>query len=135
MAYLLFLIFTILLFMSFLTLTRYEMRRGERYFKEVRKGLDRKAMHAVAIATHEDLPKVLQGALRALMARMAHDLAHGTLILVRFIERQLAGVVRALRSRHLSAPREGSGTASSFVTTIKDFKAELRNNNRPADEN
>lgn len=110
------------LFAGFLLLTRYEARRGARFFAASRDALDAKIERAAFIATHVNFESFLRDTLRALAAYAAHDLAHFTLLLVRFAERLLTRAVRHLRVNHQivapAAPRP-------FVQAMSDFKREL----------
>jgi hypothetical protein len=125
MGYLTFLVVALALFIGFLGLTRIEARRGARYFAPVRIELDKRAKRVSFIAEHVDFPGFIRDTLRALAARIAHDIAHGSLIAVRFIERLLTRVVRALRERGHGAGRTPAAP-THFVSRMRSLKRELR---------
>lgn len=127
MAYLIFVIISLILFGAFLALTHRESERGVRYFARERANLDAEADRWSLAVAHIDVPTFIRTGLRALVARLVHDAAHGSLIVVRFIERLLTRAVRALRIRHASTAISASAAPSSdFVATMKDLKEELR---------
>lgn len=84
---------------------------------------------------HIDVPTFLRSGLRALAARVVHDVAHGSLLAVRFVERMLTRAVRALRIHHATTVISTNANPSSdFVATMKDFKEELRNGRKTEEE-
>jgi hypothetical protein len=88
------------LLVLFIALANYEERRGSRLILAgSRYALDRKAMRAAFIIKHVDWGAFLWELTRSSSERLLHDLAHSTLIGVRFVERQLTSVVRVLRAR------------------------------------
>ena len=129
MGYIVFLVLSILLFVGFIALTRYEARRGTRVFAASRNSLDAEAERVSFAASHVDLPAFIRESLRALIARIIHDIAHGSLIAVRFIERLLTRIVRALRARRGALPAADAAPQgpTAFVAAMKDFKQELKN--------
>lgn len=120
---------------GFLALTRFEMRRGGvRYMATRRHMLDVEVDRWKSAVEHIDVPVMVNGAVRTLSARLAHDVAHGTLVAVRFIERMLTRAVRALRMHHATTVISTTAHPSSdFVATMKDFKEELRNGRKTVD--
>jgi hypothetical protein len=129
MSNLLFVLTSLILFVAFLVLTRVEMGRGGRFFARQRMALDAEVERWSFVATHVDFPAFIRDGSRALVARIIHDVAHGSLIAVRFLERLLTRAVRALRIHHAHgvAPTASANPSSEFVATMKDFKQELRN--------
>jgi hypothetical protein len=88
------------LLVLFLMLANYEESRGARLILAgSRYKLDMKAMRAVFVIKHVDWGAFLWDLTRSSVERLLHDLAHSTLIGVRFVERQLTTVVRVLRAR------------------------------------
>jgi hypothetical protein len=127
MGYLAFLAAALVLFLGFLGLTRVEARRGARFLAPVRVELDKRARRVSFIVEHVDFPGFIRDTLRAAAARFAHDAAHGSLVVVRAVERLLTRAVRALRERgHGSAGRMPSAP-THFVSRITHLKRELRN--------
>jgi hypothetical protein len=84
----------------FLLLVTYEERRGNRLVLSGRRYLlDKRTTRLAFVIRHVDWGAFLWDLTRTSMERIAHDLAHSTLIGVRFLERQLALAVRTLRAR------------------------------------
>ncbi len=128
MAYLVFLLIALVLFVGFVVLTRQETRRGSRYFAAERMQFDADTERFITVFAHADFPTFVKSIVRALIARIAHDAAHGSLIVVRFLERLLTRAVRTLRIHHASVSVSTTASPSSdFVTAMKDLKQELRN--------
>ncbi|MFZ3043974.1 MAG: BREX system ATP-binding domain-containing protein [Minisyncoccia bacterium] len=125
MAYLIFLLATLILLAGFFVLTQSETRRGMRFFEPQRARLDRNVERAEFILQHVDLGAFLRDELRRLAARVSHDVAHLSLQAVRATERLLTRLVMHLRSRHTvdTAPREN---VREFVKTLSDFKSGLK---------
>jgi len=127
MIYLFSVVLSFILFGGFLALTAYETKRGERFFAPRRRMIDGEAERFAYAVSHIDLAAFVRTGLRALIARLAHDIAHGSLIAVRSVEKLLTRAVRALRIHHASTAISASANPSSdFVATMKDFKEELR---------
>jgi hypothetical protein len=127
MLYLAFVLVSVFLFAGFLWLTRFEAARGAKLFADKRATLDAEAERIETAILHIDLSHFLRMGVRALIARVAHDIAHATLLIVRFVERTLTRAVRSLRERRTlpSVTTDGS-PSSDFVAAMKDFKEELR---------
>ncbi|MEK7080078.1 MAG: hypothetical protein AAB901_02200, partial [Patescibacteria group bacterium] len=113
------------LLVLFLLLTAVETARGKRIFVGARKRLDRKVGQAAFIVEHVDLGAFVRDTLRAGVERILHDIAHGSLIVVRFIERALTRFVRTLRGR-----REEATTAArprrSFREAVRHVRSTVR---------
>lgn len=91
------------LFAAFLVLTHIEARRGARVFAQVRTQLDQKVGKVLFVIDHVDLQGAIRDLLRDGITRAIHDIAHGSLVAVRFIERLLTQAVRALRRKRAEA--------------------------------
>jgi len=131
MAYLIFLAVSILLFAGFLALTAYESRRGSRVLERARAAFDARLERVSFITTHVDLPAYLRDLVRVLAARIAHDLIHASLVVVRFLERLLTRAVRTLRAERVTlAEAERARQTSEFVSQMRDLKDELRSARR-----
>jgi hypothetical protein len=124
MAYLIFILAALALFIGFLILSGYESRRGMRIFATGRVRLDENVERAEFILTHVNLGSFLREEMRLIAHRVVHDIAHLSLIAVRAVERFLTHIVRYLRAQHAvnEAPREN---AREFVKTLSDFKGHL----------
>jgi hypothetical protein len=85
------------LFAGFLLLAGYEQKRGVRFMARQRYALDRKVSRSLFVFEHVDWGAFLAHATRSSIQVMAHDLAHGTLMIVRAFERTLTRMVRSLR--------------------------------------
>lgn len=108
MPYLISILAASLLFFGFLSLTLVEARRGARLFARFRYRLDARVSRAQFLFEHIDWGAFTAHLTRTSIETLAHDMAHGTLLLVRSLERGLTRFVRALRMRRDSAlpPRE-----------------------------
>lgn len=127
MAYLVFLVVSLILFSGFLALTAYESRRGTRVAARSRAALDARVERVSFIATHVDFPAYLRDLVRVIAARIAHDVIHAGLVIVRFLERLLTRAVRALRAEQATlVEAERARQTSDFVSQMRDFKDELR---------
>jgi len=88
------------LLVLFFALVSYEQRRGSRLVLAGRRyELDLKAERAAFIVKHVDWGAFTSDVVRTSFERLAHDLAHTTLMFVRVIERELTKLVRVLRAR------------------------------------
>ncbi len=100
MPYIIYLGVPFLLLALFVALVVAEQRRGRRLVLAGRRyNLDLKASRAAFVIRHVDWGAFLNDIVRTSMERLAHDLAHTTLMIVRAVERQLTGFVRTLRAR------------------------------------
>ena len=107
MTYLLLILASIALFAAFLGLTVVEARTGVRMFSPLRSKLDRNVSRVAFIIQHVSWGSFISQMLQSFFERVLHDIAHWSLIAVRFIERQLSSVVRYLRDRrpNMLAPK------------------------------
>lgn len=111
---------SIVLFVGFLFLTRAEERRGVRYFPSTRDALDARVSTMSVQALNTDIGETTASFLRRVGHRILHDVAHISLLAVRWVERTLTRAVRSLRAKRAQqAP-------SAFVATMTDFKRDLR---------
>lgn len=88
-----------LLFLAFLLLTVYESRRGARFFAAARYKLDSRVSRAGFLIGHIDWGAFTAHLTRTSLNTVAHDAAHGALLLVRSAERNLTRAVSVLRMR------------------------------------
>jgi len=103
MAYLFAILVSFLLLGGFLALTRYETAHGVRFLGGARSRFDAQVEKAAFVVRHVDWSAVLAHLVRTATARIVHDLAHATLIVVRIVERVLTRVVKYLRTRRQQA--------------------------------
>lgn len=124
MAYLIALALSLALLAGFVALTRYEARRGMRFFAAERARLDEHVEKVEFIVAHVDLAAFARDEARHAMTRLGHAIAHISLQAVREIEHLLTRLVRNLRMRTESAavPREST---REFVKTLSEFKDTL----------
>jgi alkylation response protein AidB-like acyl-CoA dehydrogenase len=99
MEYLIAILVSAALLGGFLALTTLETRRGARFFTRSRERLDVRTARTAFIIRHVDWGASLRDLVRLGFARLVHDLAEGTLALVRTVERILTRTVRYLRER------------------------------------
>jgi hypothetical protein len=126
MTYLFLIIGSLVLFLGFLMLTIVETRMGTRVLVTPRRALDIKIGHAMFILDNVNWGAFFAHFTQSIFARIVHDVAHISLLVVRFAERQLTRVVRYLRDSrpNLLAPRP---SRSSPVTQTLDYvKKSLR---------
>ncbi|MFA7302591.1 MAG: hypothetical protein WC030_02480 [Candidatus Paceibacterota bacterium] len=125
MAYLIFILVTIGLFVGFFMLTWYEAARGVRVFAPQRARLDNHVKRAEFIVEHVDLKAFVREELRRIVTQAGHALSHLTLRAVRAVERLLTRLVRYLRTEHEVEVR-APGETREFVKTLSDFKGRLK---------
>lgn len=90
---------SLILFGGFLVLVSFERARGLRIAGVYRNKLDKKVARAVFVAQHVDWGAFTRHLLGTAIERLAHDIAHGTLRIVRTTERTLTRFVKHLRER------------------------------------
>ena len=115
MFYLLFISITVLLFLAFMGLTLAEARTGVRLLAVPRARLDQWVNRASFVAEHVNWGEFLAHLVQSLVARIAHDIVHWTLIAVRFVERELTRAMRYLRDRRPNVLAPQPSRPSMFV--------------------
>jgi hypothetical protein len=110
---------TLILLIGFLTLTSFEASHNVRMLGGVRKRLDRKVGQAGFILAHVDLGAFLRDAIRDVIERILHDIAHASLLVVRFLERVLTRFVRHLRGRAEEVPTQPRRTFREAVDHVR----------------
>ena len=120
MTYLLLIIASIALFAGFFGLTVVEARTGTRVWGASRAKLDTRVARVAFIIKHVNWVEFFVQLIQGFFERVIHDIAHWSLIAVRFIERQLTNVVRYLRDRrpNLLAPKP---SRTPIVTQIREY--------------
>lgn len=99
MSYLLSTLITGALLMLFFVIVVIERRRGHRYFDTVRRKLDADTSRMFYVLEHVDWPAFFAHITKVSLERIAHDMVHGTLILIRAVEKSLTRAIRVLRER------------------------------------
>lgn len=110
---------SLILLVGFLTLTSFEAVHGVRVLGGLRKRLDRKVGQASFILAHVDLGAFLRDAIRDGIERILHDIAHASLLAVRFLERVLTRFVRHLRGRAEEMPVQPRRTFREALDHVK----------------
>lgn len=108
---------------GFLSLTYFETTHGVRILGGLRRRLDRRVGQATFIIQHVDLGAFVRDTLRAFAERIIHDVAHVSLIAVRFVERMLTRVVRHQRGLKEEAAAK---PPRSFREAIRHVKSTIR---------
>jgi hypothetical protein len=116
----------ILLFVGFLAVVMYETRRGKRFFEPLRRRLDRQVRLGIFVLTYVDWKGFFRHLFQSLFARMAHDVAHMFLVVVRVVERQLTSVVRYLRDRRPNVLAPKPSREPIVAQTIRYVRKTLR---------
>lgn len=116
------------LFGGFLILTAVEQKRQARVFSGSRAVLDKQISRVSFIISHVDWSAFVKHLVRTNTEKFLHDVAHGSLIVVRFVERTLTGVVRAMRERRSGLPSlpTNSGQHTSLRETLRGFRKVLQ---------
>lgn len=133
MGYLAFMALSIVLFASFLFLTRREAEKGARLFASSREALDVRVERLMFVLTHVDFESFVREQIRVIGAHVVHDVAHLSLIVVRSAEKLLSRVVKHLRARH-GIETATSAAPRAFVKTMSEFKQHLSSTRPPIPE-
>jgi hypothetical protein len=129
MSYLLTILISLLLLTSFVAWSWLETRSGFRVLAGPRARLDRQVGRTLFVLTHIDWAAFFSHVATSSAARIAHDLVHTTLLVVRATERMLTRTIRTLRERVAQSaagepPVEGSQLIATIVRFRKSFKRE-----------
>ncbi len=111
------------LFGGFLLVTAFESGRG-RVAGETRKKLDKYAARAWFIISHVDWSAFVKHLIRVSAERVAHDIAHTSLLIIRFLERLLTRAVRALRERRagIAVSQKAPKTSLKLKEMLQKFR-------------
>jgi len=122
--YLIFIFVALALFIGFLVLSDYEMRRGVRLFARERARLDEHIERVEFIFAHVDFGAFLREEIHHVAHLVVQETVHLSLQTVRAVERLLTRLVRHLHTQRAidPIPREN---AREFVKTLSDFKGRL----------
>ena len=99
MSNLIFIVSSLILLLGFLLLVYVEARTGKRLLSGIRTALDKKVARASFIRRHIDWAGFTAHVFTQSLERVAHDVIHSILLLVRTIERLLTSIIRTLRER------------------------------------
>lgn len=123
MPYIIAIIVSLALFGGFLLFTLLEARTGRFILPATRSRLDAKVARMAFVARHIDWGAFLSHVVKEGAALIAHDVAHASLQLVRFMERVLARTVRALRERRAETrPKPVRGERMTLRTFVRSFR-------------
>lgn len=124
MSYLLAILISGSILLGFVLILAIERGRGVRFFPITRKRLDARVARLFYIVEHVDWGAFFSHVLKLTIDKIAHDIVHGTLIVIRGIEKYLTKAIRLLRSR--LAGHEGTETDGfQLKETIKRFRKSL----------
>jgi hypothetical protein len=127
MSYLITILSTLLLLLGFLLWSWFETRHGFRILAGPRARLDREVARTTFIIRHIDWGAFLTHVGKSTAERVAHDIVHTTLIVVRATERMLTRNIRTLRERVAThAPSEEPVEGSQLIATLIRFRKTLR---------
>lgn len=118
---------SLLLLIAFVGFSYVETKTGVRFLGGMRRKLDRQVTRASYVATHIDWAGFFHHLAKSNAERVAHDLVHTTLLVVRATERTLTRLIRTLRER--VARHEPSGEpveGSQLIATIVRFRKNLK---------
>lgn len=130
MAYLIAIAVSLILFGGFLLITALEGARGARLFGSGRAALDARVARVSFVLQHVDWSAFLAHLTRSGLERLLHDIAHTSLLVVRFLERELTRAVRALRSRREATLPEAGPRPSPLAGTVTYLQKTLRSARR-----
>ena len=125
MAHLIFIIVSLALLVGFYFLVWYEKAHAVRALARERAHLDRQVERIAFIIAHVNLGAFLKEETGRIVARVGHDVAQFSLLVVRAVERLLTRLVRYLRIRRMNDDRAPRESAREFVRTLADFKGHL----------
>ncbi|MGE5540716.1 MAG: hypothetical protein ACM3TU_00295 [Bacillota bacterium] len=127
MSYLITILGTLLLLLGFVLWSWFETRQGFRVFAGPRKRLDREAARTAFILRHIDWGAFVAHVGKSAAARVAHDIVHSLLLMVRASERTLTRAIRSLRTRVASHEASGEPVeGSQLIATLVRFRKNLR---------
>ena len=116
---------TLVLFVGFFALTKYETQRGARLYAHHRNRLDHVVGRAEFIIENVNIGAFLRDEVHHFASRIGHNIVHVSLIAVRAAERFLTNLVRRIRN-HPENDVASRETAREFVKTLSDFKDNLK---------
>lgn len=127
MSYLLGTIITFAVVLLFVAVLLVERTRQRRFFPTVRARFDARVERTVYIIEHIDWGAFFGHVLKLSLEKIAHDIVHGILLMVRTIERSLTRAIRVLRER-LAYRSESSHASEGFelTKTIQRFRKNMK---------
>lgn len=127
MSYLIVILGSLFVLVSFVLWAHLETTRGFRVGGPLRKRLDRHVSRTGFVLTHIDWHAFTRHVARTTAERVAHDIVHTTLVVVRAVERTLTRLIRSLRARVAThepsaEPVEGSQLIATLIRFRKSFR-------------
>jgi hypothetical protein len=120
MAYLIAIAVLVTILVAFLVLVSFERSSGKRLFAGRRYTLDGKVERVNFVLRHVDWGAFSADVARSTLERTVHDIAHGSLLATRALERFLTRVVRTLRTRRdVPLPPPSVSRTTATVTYLK----------------
>ncbi len=127
MSYLVTILASLLLLTGFITWSWLETRQGFRLFAAPRHKLDSKVSRTLFVIKHIDWAAFFAHLVRSSGERIAHDVVHTTLGVVRSLERMLTRNIRTLRERvDASGPEEVPVEGSQLIATLVRFRKSFK---------
>ena len=104
-----------------------ERTREKKFFPSIRARLDTRVERTIYIFEHIDWGAFFGHVLKLSLEKVAHDIVHGVLLMVRTIERSLTRAIRMLRER-LAHRSDSSHAPEGFelTKTIQRFRKNLK---------
>ena len=114
----------LLLFVVILVIER---KRGKTFFPRTRGRFDTNVARAVYVVNHIDWGAFFGHVLKLSLEKIAHDIVHGVLLMVRTVERSLTRAIRVLRER-LAYRSDSSEATDGFelTKTIQRFRKNIK---------
>jgi hypothetical protein len=136
MSYLIAILVSLLLLTSFVLWSWFETRSGFRVLAGPRRVFDRQVAKTTFVIIHIDWGAFALHVGKTTLERVAHDVVHTTLLLVRATERTLTRLIRSLRERVARHdPPEDPIEGSQLIATLIRFRKSLRKERAGADKN
>ena len=114
------------LLISFIVFLYVERKMGKRFFATQRTRTDRKVARASFMFIHIDWGGFFGHLAKLSLERAAHDIVHGTLVVVRTVERVLTGMIKSLRERLARRVPGSRAEGYQFGSTLRRFRKSLR---------
>jgi hypothetical protein len=126
MSYLIAIAASFALLAGFTLISYVETRTGVRLLGGSRRRLDKSVSRLTFVLAHIDWGAFISHIARVAAERIAHDVVHTTLIVVRATERTLTRLIRILRERvALRAPEGPPVEGSQLIATLVRFRKNL----------
>lgn len=127
MSYLLGTVITFAAVLLFVVILVIERTRERKFFPTIRARFDSRVERTIYIVEHIDWGAFFGHVLKLSLEKIAHDVVHGVLLVVRTIERSLTRAIRVLRER-LAYRSDSSQATEGFelTKTIQRFRKNMK---------